>query len=283
MGLYDREYSRGPEPGFHVSAPVTATMQLIAITFGVYLLQILSPTVDEYFSLTSDWFRRPWEAYRLLTYGFLHSVARVPHEPGVLHIIGNMFALFLFGRDIEYKYGRRRFLVFYLSAIVVGGFVWSASEAGAGQMGMMIGASGAVSAVIVLFALNFPHREVLLYFAIPIPMWVFGLFIVAQDVFGAIRQNGNVAFTAHLGGAAFGLLFYKTGWLPGGRWFQGLQLPNWKRKPRLRVHEPDEEDDLSQKVDAILQKIQEQGQESLTWSERRTLEKASRQYQEKRK
>jgi hypothetical protein len=63
----------------------------------------------------------------------------------------------------------------------------------------------------------------------------------------------------------------------------------WPRaKPRLRVHAPNDEsenenDELGDKVDAILQKIQEQGQDSLTWNERRLLEQASRKAREKRK
>jgi hypothetical protein len=61
-------------------------------------------------------------------------------------------------------------------------------------------------------------------------------------------------------------------------------MPTMRRRPALRVHEPDDaEDDLSARVDAILKKIQDEGQDSLTWNERRILEKASRRYQEKRK
>ena len=63
--------------------------------------------------------------------------------------------------------------------------------------------------------------------------------------------------------------------------FGGLSL---KRRPKLRVHEPDaEEDELSAKVDAILEKIQREGQDSLTWNERRVLQKASKKAQQKRK
>jgi membrane associated rhomboid family serine protease len=279
MGIYDREYARREEPGFHVSAPRSATMQLVLITVAVYVVQIVAPRVTDYLALQADWYRRPWEAYQLLTYGFVHSLAERPGEPGVLHIIGNMFMLFLFGRDIEYRYGRDRFVAFYLSAIVASGLVWTISEALSGGRASAIGASGGATAVVILYALNFPHRTVYLYFAIPIPMWVFGLFIVCSDAFGAVGQYGQVAFTAHLGGAAFALMFYKTGWLPGLWLWSRLKALKPRQGPRLRVHEPEEpaeEDDLSRKVDEILQKIQDHGQDSLTWNERRLLEKASR-------
>jgi len=282
MGIYDRDYSRDAEPGYNFTAPRTATMQLVLITVGVYVVQIIFPRLTDVLALQPDWYRRPWEIYQLLSYGFVHSLGE-GNEPGVWHIIGNMFMLWLFGRDVEHRYGRDRFIVFYLTAIVVSGLVWTACEAVNGGTTPAIGASGGATAVVVAYALNFPHRTVLLYFAIPIPMWAFGAFIVLSDIFGAIGQNGEVAFTAHLGGALFGLLFYKTEWLPGTMLLERFKSLAPSGKPRLRVHEPDEEEDLSLRVDDILKKIQEQGQDSLTWNERRLLEKASRRYQEKRK
>jgi hypothetical protein len=157
-------------------------------------------------------------------------------------------------------------------------------------------------AVLILYALNFPHQKVLLYFVIPIPMWVLAAFIVFSDLLGATHQaESNVAFTAHLGGAAFALAYYFTGWSPG-RWLTGLfsGLPS-PRKPRLQIHDPSSHDDnyandtttgqpvpshrqqqLREQVDAILKKIQAEGQNSLTRSERRLLEKACREYQKKR-
>lgn len=280
MGIYDRDYSRDAEPGYHFTAPRTATMQLVLITVGVYLVQIVFPKLTDILELQPDWYRRPWEAYQLLSYGFVHSLGDRPGEPGVWHIIGNMFMLWMFGRDVEQRYGRDRFIVFYLTAIVVSGLAWTLCEALNGGISPAIGASGAATAVVVVFALNYPHRTILLYFAIPIPMWALGVFIVAGDIFGALDQNGEVAFTAHLGGALFGLLFYKTEWLPGSALLGRLKTLAPSTKPRLRVHEPDEEDD---QVDEILKKIYAHGQDSLTRSERRTLENASRRNREKRK
>jgi hypothetical protein len=120
----------------------------------------------------------------------------------------------------------------------------------------------------------------------PMPAWVLALIAVGSDMFGAVNRSGGVAFTAHLSGALFAWIFYRYGWLPGiglAPWIGSLKR---RSRPKLRVHEPDdpeERDDLATQVDAILQKIQEQGQDSLSRSERRLLEKASRQYQQKRK
>jgi hypothetical protein len=117
------------------------------------------------------------------------------------------------------------------------------------------------------------------------PMWVLAVIMVVMDAFGAMHRSGDVAFTAHLGGAMFAAIYYKSGmrlsrWLP-----ERLRLPRLGPRPKLRVHRDEEEDDRSGEriVDDILRKIQEHGQDSLTPSERRILEEASREYQKKRR
>lgn len=293
MGIYDRDYSRDSEPGFQLSAPTTATMQLMVVTGLVYLAQMAFPFVNETFALKTDWFLRPWTCYQLLTYGFLHSTQ------DIAHILINMLVLFMFGREVEARYGKREFLLFYLVGIIAAGTVWSLSEYAAGmsspelaQMGVAlrtptaVGASGALAALVVLFAFNWPHRQVLLFFIIPMPMWVAAALGILFDVKGAIDRSGNIAFACHLGGALYGLMYYKFGWRLSQYWPSKFALPKIPGTgPKLRVHDPEEEeeDSLSQQVDRILEKIQREGQDSLTWKERRTLEKASKQYQEKRK
>jgi membrane associated rhomboid family serine protease len=279
MGLYDREYSREPEPGFHVTAPTTATMQLVLVNVAVYAGQFLVKGLTDWIALPADWWRRPWEAYRLVTYGFAHS----PDD--VKHILFNMLGLWFFGGFIEQRYGRRSFLIFYFGSIVFAGIVWSGIDTAAGGQSVCLGASGAITAILIVFALLYPHMQVQMMFLFPMPAWVLAVIVVASDLMGALSRTGNTAFTAHLAGALFGLYFYRVGARQAaaleGR-FGGFSL---KRRPKLRVHEPDEdeEDALSAKVDAILEKIQAHGQDSLTWNERRILQKASRKAQEKRR
>lgn len=302
MGLYDREYSREPQSGYQLSAPQTATMQVLLVTVVVYLLQLISPRVSGALCLEADWWRRPWEFYTLLTYGFLHDPFNVEH------IAINLFVFWMFGREVEARYGRTEYLTFYLVAIVLAGLGWSLVETALGstdlnrahiainQLGQLVlerdkppvilGASGGIAAVVALFALNYPHRQVLLMFVIPMPMWVAALIGLSYDAYGAIQRSGDVAFTAHLAGASFGLAYYWFNWRLAP-WVEGATaLFKNRSRPKLRVvreADDDEGDDLSRKVDEILQKIQEQGQDSLSWNERRLLEKASRQYQQKRK
>lgn len=289
MGLYDRDYGRSSEPGLQLSRPQTITMQLVVLTGCVYLAQmIFGPTgwVNQNLALDTLWYKKPWQFYQFLSYGFLHSLQAVQH------ILFNMYGLWLFGRDIEQRYGRQEFLSFYLSAIVIAGLVWNLSTLLSGDAGGgLIGASGGVVAVTILFALNFPHRKLLLMFLFPIPMWVLGCIIVLSDIFGALDNSdiSNVAFMAHLGGAAFAILYYRFRWNPG-RWlfdkYSSLSSAQLRSRSKLKIHAPDDEQDVSksdEQVDEILKKIQAEGQDSLTRRERRILEKASQEYQRKRR
>jgi membrane associated rhomboid family serine protease len=283
MGIYDRDYQRSGyydrQPGFYLGGPRMMTTNIILVTCALYVVQILSgPWYESTFMLHADWFRRPWTAYQLLTYGFLHA------PDNLWHIVWNMLGLFFFGREVEWRYGRREYLLFYLAGIMVAGLVWTIAEIPGGSHAIALGASGGVTAVVILFAFNFPYRTVLFMFFLPMPMWVAAVIFVAVDAYGAVNRSGNVAFTAHLGGALFAFLYYK--W--GGRLERIMPdrslLARLRPRPKLRVHRPEAEEEATtdSRVDEVLKKIQEHGQDSLTYGERRILEEASREYQKKR-
>ena len=152
---------------------------------------------------------------------------------------------------------------------------------------MLYGASGAITGRRGrLYALNFPHRTLLLFFVIPIPAWLFGvLFGRLRYVRGVWRSQGSRTWpTRPPGRRRFRFVYHQRGWnltrLTAGR----IPWPSFRRKPRLRVHEPEEEPsaDLSAEVDRILEKIYREGEASLTAKERKTLETASREYQKKK-
>ena len=123
-----------------------------------------------------------------------------------------MYGLWLFGRPLEYKYGGREFLVFYLFAIIVSALAWTLCQIFFGQVAVgLIGASGAVTAAMVLFALSFPQARMQLFF-IPIsfPVWVLGIFLILNDVRGAVTGGDNVAYAVHLAGAVIALVYFLT-------------------------------------------------------------------------
>ena len=151
----------------------------------------------------------------------------------------------------------------------------------------MLGASGGIAAVLILFCLNFPHQLLYVYGILPVPAWVFALIFVGQDCDRHVRSSTArwcrmLHSPAHLGGALFGLLYFQSGMrlerlLPSGSMLERLQP-----KPRLKVHDPESADDTEAAVDEILKKIQEHGRDSLTRRERQILEEASREYQKRR-
>jgi membrane associated rhomboid family serine protease len=289
MGLYDRDYERersyDDRPGFHLGGPTSMTTKLVVFMFVVYIVQLLTESSGNWFteslSLYPNVIIRPWQAYQLLTYGFLHD------EGNFKHIIFNMIGLWIFGRMVEDRYDSREFLAFFMVAVVFAGLVWVLGELIANQGfapgPAMLGASGGIAAVLILFALNYPHQTVLFMFIIPMKMWVLAVILVVSDALGVFGGSKGTAFTAHLGGAAFGYLYYRWGGrietrLPSGNFWKRL-----KPGPKLRVHDPEQLDADAQRLDEILKKIQDHGQESLTRSERRFMEKTSREYQKRRK
>ncbi len=311
MGIYDRDYERGysnggngwrPEgqSGFQLRWPQTTVGWVLLVTVGVYLIElafrgdpvrtaggIFFPNqFINIFELPGLLYREPWRFYSLLTYGLLHS------QTDLMHIGFNMFGFWLFGRELERRLGSREFLLFYAASIIAGGLAFTLGQSFAGDATPAIGASAGTTGVVILFAFFYPHMRALFMFIIPMPMWVLGMILVGLDVYGAIggRPGANIGFTAHLGGAAFAFLYFRQQWRLS-RWIPDrLEMPSFKRRPKLRVHQDDYEEDreddqqnkLAEEVDRILAKIKNRGQESLTRKEKRTLEQASREARERR-
>jgi hypothetical protein len=153
----------------------------------------------------------PW-ALSWLTAMFMHASWE--------HLLGNMLFLAIFGKNVEDAFGRLRYLAFYLA----GGFAATALQtamtllfsADADARIPMLGASGAISAVLGAFLALYPHARIktlALVFIVKIPAWVYlgGWFIYqlheARDaLFAASAEESGVAFFAHVGGFVFGWL-----------------------------------------------------------------------------
>ncbi len=286
MGIYDRDYYRQAEPAFSVRAPGTIIGRLILINVVVFLANGLLTSgtnlITDLLAAHSSTIFEPWMWWQFLSYGFAHD----PSNWG--HILFNMLGLWFLGRDIELTYGRKEFLWLYLVMLVVGSLSWSIVNVlrgvPAGVDFTLVGASGAVVGIVVLFALHFPRRTLLLFFVLPVPAWLVGVLLVAGDLLGTFGTGRHdVAYSVHLAGAAFAFLYYRFGWNLG-RLVEGrFSWVNFKRRPKLRIHDPPSEDaELSNQVDRILEKIHREGEGSLTRKERRTLENASREYQRRR-
>lgn len=300
MGLYDRDYGRHERtPWDRVERPRSMVITLIVINVVVFFVDLIldgsnvngdpRTLVDKYFAVQGQTLVRPWMWWQFLTYGFVHDTS------SITHILFNMFGLYVFGRDVEYRMGRMEFLRFYLLAIVAGGIVGAISHFAVGQMqGSTIGASGAVIATAVMFACYYPHREILLMFVFPMKAWVLAVFFIAMDLAGAfgimagMGQASNTAFTVHLAGAFFALGYYFLGWKLSWLKLDAIgelpeRLRQRSRRMKLKLHDPDRKlEKEADDADRILQKIHEHGESSLTASERRILERYSRRQREKR-
>lgn len=277
MGIQDRSYIREDEHGGWLGGR-SMVINLILLNVAIYVADLVfDHRLSDIFSLKSDLFERPWQFWQLLTYGFLHD----PHD--LRHILYNMFGLWFFGSDVEGVYGRAEFLRFYLSAIILSGLVWAIATAASGGAGVLIGASGGIMGVTVLFVMHFPRRLIYIWGVLPVPAWVLGAIYVVFDVLGAASNSGNVAHVAHLAGAFYGFVYYRTRLNLGRLVPRRLSATLFRLRPRLRIHDPQEEQrDLNKSVDDILEKISREGEASLTKQERRTLEEASRRYQRRR-
>ncbi len=322
MGIYDREYYRREGPSFLDSFHLRGQVcnWLILVNIAVYVVQLFTRVRWE--EDPRIWLAGPFtdalrldvdavlhgQVWRLLTYAFVH-------DPGVLgsgagffwHIVFNMWFLWMFGRDLEELYGPREFLSFYLVAALLGGLAFLGAGLVTGQK-YCIGASGAVTAVMVLYALHFPKRRIYLMFVLPLPVWVFVGIQVVQDSFLFASQavgdheamKSRVAVSVHLGGAAFALLYYRLHWRLSGFWGRVGAWRAQRSRPRLRVYheepqrppEPvhasvppsagDVDEQLEAKLDAVLEKVARSGQASLTDSERQILLRASEIYKRRR-
>lgn len=131
-----------------------------------------------------------------------------------IHFFLNMYVLASFGPIVEQIIGSARFFVFYMAAAIIASF----GHAGVSALILnkpelpALGASGAISGVILLFSLMFPRARILLFGVIPVSALIGALLFVGLDVAGLIWQAEGgglpIGHGAHLGGAATGVLYY---------------------------------------------------------------------------
>jgi len=132
----------------------------------------------------------------------------------VLHIFLNMFVLWSFGSIMEQVLGRARFLSFYLLAGIFSSLchcLVSAFFLGAPEL-PALGASGAISGLVLVFSLMFPKERILVFGIVPVPALWGAVAFVGLDIWGLFEQKHGgglpIGHGAHLGGALAGLLFY---------------------------------------------------------------------------
>jgi membrane associated rhomboid family serine protease len=177
---------------------------LLFANIAVFLLQFLAPALNEtlirLFGLVPLLAFNHLFIWQFVTYMFLHG--------GLSHIFFNMFALWMFGVELERTWGTREFLKYYFLTGIAAGlstalFSW-------GSIIPTIGASGAVYGILAAYALFFPDRYVYMYFLFPIKMKYLALILGALEFFSAYNQaQTGIAHAAHLGGMIVGFFYLR--------------------------------------------------------------------------
>jgi membrane associated rhomboid family serine protease len=193
------------------------TQALLIVNVAVFALQVL--TGDLLIGPFALWpFGSPqfrgapeFEIWQLLSYGFLHG--------SLTHLFFNMFALWMFGREIEQVLGSRRYLTYYLVCVVGAAVAQLVVLGGMNRPPVpTVGASGGVFGVLLAFGMAFPHRKLMLLFPpVPMPAWLFVTLYGALELYLGVTGSGQgVAHFAHLGGMAAGYVLL-VHWARQGR------------------------------------------------------------------
>jgi len=311
MGINDRDYYRDDEPGSfqyqtrRVSDSLPSSNRLIkvliALNVALFVMSSMSGglrpvpgSMFEQMSLHLPGIKN-YELWRLVTYGFAHG--------NLNHLLFNMLGLWVFGRLVESVRGWKETLGFYLAALMISGAAQLAIGAvqSPHQLGLIIGASGAVCGLTALSAFYYGRLKMYsLIFPFGLELRWMAIVYVAIDTWGALRGGAPVAHWAHLGGAAFGALYFLLGLrlIPNGLsrltasmphteptpWQQGPTRPTplarSADRPDVRIYEPPT-DALEAELDRVLDKINREGKASLTAAENEILQRASQAFRQR--
>jgi membrane associated rhomboid family serine protease len=215
-------YDRNPTRRFPI-----VTVSLIAVCFVVFLYE-LSITMGGGGDAALERFFGTWgavpskitasiDAGNYVSQATLGIITSIFLHGGWLHILGNMLYLWIFGNNVEDRLGRVGFLLFYLVGGIVAALTQVAIDPGSTQP--LVGASGAIAAALGAYIVLFPGARILslvflgfFYQLLNVPaLVILGFWFVLQLIsgFGSLggdTASGGVAFFAHIGGFAFGMV-----------------------------------------------------------------------------
>lgn len=310
MGYDSRDYYRPSGfGGFTFFPPVIKN--LLIINVGVFVLQLIFDNLmfggvpgwyflNKYFALNPltgfDVFGQPFnfQIWQIITYQFMHA--------DFMHILFNMFMLWMFGIEIEHIMGSRKFLLYYLLCGIGAGLLHVLfSPLLSDTLAYTIGASGAVFGVMIAFAMFFPDRYIFIYFLIPIKAkYLIAILVVFE--FLSVNEPSVVAHLAHIGGAVTGFIFLlldkrnnfsfntflntfkKSKPFDSYRGFRNSRFSRPKNDDEIEDakfydmnnSKKDEIIVTQEEIDRILDKISQSGYQNLTEREKKILFEASK-------
>jgi membrane associated rhomboid family serine protease len=284
MGLYDRDYTQadfesGHRYGQHMRMAmpkITPVVKwLLIINIAVFLLTFLIPPLKGFiffwFSVFPATVGMTLQLWRQITYQFLHD--------GIGHIFINMLVLYFFGPMLERHWGSNKFLTFYLICGAMGGLLypflvlvkWL-------SVAPLVGASGSILGMLAAGGILFPNMMVYVWGVIPVKLRILAIIFAAISILTLLRpeQSGNAGGeAAHLGGMAAGAVYVLSqSWRDKFRLKQ--RSGSWEKKMSAQRN-------LQVEVDRILEKVHNEGIQSLSMKEKRILKQATRAEQTRRK
>lgn len=176
------------------------TLTIVVINIILYLLtDFIYPRSTIYLAMIPSLVLRGW-LWQFVTYMFVHG--------GFSHLLFNMLSLYIFGSMVEKRIGSKEFLLFYLLTGTLSGVVSFVSYVLAGTNVILVGASGAIYGVLLMFAVFFPYSVIYVFGILPVraPILViiYALIELYSQVFG---RGGNIAHLAHLSGLVIAYLY----------------------------------------------------------------------------
>ena len=206
MGYSSRPYAKGFLSG---SSFPTGVRWLVISNTAIWFIYFLATRfgIDQifrHFPLVPSEVVTRFKLWELVSYMFLHD----PNS--LFHVLFNMLAIWMFGKDLEYVWGTRRFLNFYFTCgigagiiAIIGNYLIREQNSG------IIGASGAIFGLLLAFGMTFPDAIIIL-FIFPIKAKYFVMIAGAGAIFGALMMQGGVSNSAHIGGLIVGYFALKS-------------------------------------------------------------------------
>jgi membrane associated rhomboid family serine protease len=250
--------------------PRVALLGLIGLNIAVFVTQLFLDAyepafVRQYLALSDAGLRSAY-GWQFITAAFLHD--------GAWHLLGNMFLLYLLGRDVESILGQRHFLCLYLTGTLAGelGHLFLMPESSA-----LLAASGGPAAVVMAYAAILPELELtsMIFFLLPIRLKAkhLGYGAMTLATLGIIfDRTPTVAHSSFLGGCLAGWFYAHL--LGYGRPSILQRMLRQRRTEADRIHAMTPEQFIAEQIDPLLDKISREGMDSLTRAEKRLLAKA---------
>jgi len=250
---------------------------LVIIYFvEIILVQELGLPLKDTLGLVPDAVVFDFFFWQPFTYMFLHQM---PEQWGFLILAFNLIGLFFFGPILESRWGRKKYLLFFLASGIFSALLYV-------PIGMMfrigsrpvLGAMGPILAILVAAAMSRPNMPVLLFFVLPVKMKYMIWLFIGMDLFILFEKGYlSIARTVpHLTGAAFGFLYF-TYHTDVDQFLHHLVTNPPPRKSEPADASGDSDPRPHREIDRILDKINEEGINNLSPEERAVLEEASKQ------